>query len=454
MKNLQELLQSRAEKVQKQREMLDSAKNEGRELTAEEISAFDAIDAEIEALDADITSVKAQTEREQKVAAREQGLEHPVGTPFRPTNAYGAGTAPEKKDDAGFKNIGEFVAAVRFGDPKGRLDNLAVGQNGGVAVPDAFKDMLMPFRNELSITSTEGEGAIFMPPQYRTDVLQLQPETAIVRPRANAIPAGDPPDGQLNIPALDQTGTNGVYGGVEVSWINEGDAKPDTTAKFKEISLLPYEVAASTVATDKLLRNWEAAQTFIGNLLTSAMMAAEDIAFLRGDGTGKPTGIIDAPGTIAVNRATANQVSYADILAMTAKLYSESQPNAVWVANQSIIPQLATIRDYIGNYIFIRGDATRGMPNTLMGMPIIFTGRTATLGTKGDLILADFSKYLIKDGSGPFIAASPHVLFQQNKTMIKVFWNVDGKPWVTGPMTLEDGTTTVSPYVVLDVPSA
>lgn len=451
MKKLQDLLQNRAEKVQNQRSLLDLAKAEGRDLTPEEIAKFDAWDAEIEALDTEIEAVKAQEDREARVSARENNLEKPLNTLFRPALDH---VQTAKKDDAGFKNIGEFVAAVRFGDPKGRLDGLARGQSGGVAVPEAFKDALMPFRNELSITSTEGEGAIFMPPQYRTDVLQLQPETAIVRPRANAIPAGDPPDAQLNIPALDQGGTNGVYGGVEVAWISEGDAKPDTTAKFKEISLLPYEVAATTVATDKLLRNWEAAQTFIGNLLTSAMMAAEDIAFLRGDGTGKPTGIINAPGTMTVNRAAANQISYADILQMTAKLYAESQSTAVWVANQSILPQLATIRDAIGNYIFIRGDATRGIPNTLMGMPILFTGRTATLGTKGDLILADFSKYLIKDGSGPFIAASPHVLFQQNKTMIKVFWNVDGKPWVTGPMTLEDGATTVSPYVVLDVPAA
>ncbi|MGD9644055.1 MAG: phage major capsid protein, partial [Elusimicrobiales bacterium] len=79
---------------------------------------------------------------------------------------------------------------------------------------------------------------------------------------------------------------------------------------------------------------------------------------------------------------------------------------------------------------------------------------TPALGSKGDLILVDFTYYLIKDGSGPFVAASEHVLFRQNKTVIKVFWNVDGKGWVNEPLTLEDGTTKVSPYVVLDVPQA
>lgn len=38
--------------------------------------------------------------------------------------------------------------------------------------------------------------------------------------------------------------------------------------------------------------------------------------------------------------------------------------------------------------------------------------------------------------------------------VLKVFWNVDGKPWVDTALTLEDGSTQVSPYVILDVPAA
>jgi HK97 family phage major capsid protein len=76
-----------------------------------------------------------------------------------------------------------------------------------------------------------------------------------------------------------------------------------------------------------------------------------------------------------------------------------------------------------------------------------------TLGTKGDLSLVDFSYYLIKDGYGVAIDASPHVYFQTNKTMIKAFNNVDGSPWLTAPIVLRDGSTQVSPFVVLDVPS-
>lgn len=82
--------------------------------------------------------------------------------------------------------------------------------------------------------------------------------------------------------------------------------------------------------------------------------------------------------------------------------------------------------------------------------PIEFTGKTFPLGARGDLALVDFSKYLIKDGSGLYVGASEHALWKQNKTIIKAFTNVDGKPWVKSPIKLEDGVTTVSPYVILE----
>ncbi|MCL6453557.1 MAG: phage major capsid protein [Alicyclobacillus sp.] len=458
MNKLQELLESRAEKVQRQRELLDAAKAENRDLTPEEVSIFDQLDTEIEGLDVKIEAARAQEQREQRVAAREKELNEPLNKPFRPALDY---VQQPKLDNGGFKNLGEFLFAVRFAEDAkvqmeyaSRFKNLRINEKtGGYEVPAAFRGALLPsVRNDFSM-GTGSEGGFAVPELYLTDVKMLQPEQSVVRPRASVIPAGEIPDTTLNMPVLNQ-GKNGVYGGVTVQWTAEGEAKPDTTASLKELSLTPQEVSATTVLTNKLIRNWTAASSFISNLLSVATSAAEDIAFLRGDGVGKPKGILNASGALTVNRATANAISFADVSQMRAALYSESLANAVWVANQSIIPQLVSIQDVNGRYIFLRGDLTQHIPDTLYGIPIIFTGRTPSLGNKGDLVLADFSKYLIRDGSGPFIAASPHVLFQQDKTMIRITWNVDGQPWVTDPLLLEDGSTKVSPFVVLDIPAA
>lgn len=446
---LQEMLQDRAELITQQRALLDKAKSEKRDFTPEEETEFTGYEEQILALD-------KQVIREEAVAAREGQLNAAIA-PYRPSATVLGGNPvqAEKKDDAGFQNLGEFISSIRFGDQNNRHLALSTNPNqgGGRAVPDAFAGQLLSFRDEWTLGG-EGGASQFLPTQFQPDnILQLNPQAAIVRPRATVIPAGDPPDSKITIPALDQ-GANGVYAGVEVDWIEEGGEKPETTANMKEISLEPHEVAATTVVTDKLLRNWKAADTFIRNLLSRAMLAAEDVAFLTGNGTGKPLGVLNATGALTVKRGTANTITYIDVVKMIASLLPESMGSAVFVAHQSTLVQLMTMTDPAGRYIFIQGDATRGIPSTLAGIPIRFTGRTKPLGTKGDLQLVDFYYYLIKDGSGPFIDASEHVLFRSNKTVIKAFWNVDGKPWVISPLTLEDGVTKVSPYVILDVPQA
>jgi HK97 family phage major capsid protein len=90
-------------------------------------------------------------------------------------------------------------------------------------------------------------------------------------------------------------------------------------------------------------------------------------------------------------------------------------------------------------------------PGTIYGIPVILSERSVALGTRGDLVLADLSYYLVKPGSGPFVATSPHVYFTTNRTVIKIFWLVDGQPWLAEPIQLEGAAVgnTISPFVVL-----
>lgn len=440
--DLQELRQKHAGLCDQQQVIVGKAISEGRGMTDEEKAQFNDLQKQIDGLTETIKAAEVVQNRAADLDKPEDKVYRPIPGDYSQNN--------KKLDDGGFANLGEFVHAVRFGDPNDRLASLPTGQGqgGGIEVPDAFKAQLRPrVRNEWSMGVGQ-EGGFAVPTQFRPEMLMIQPEESIVRNRATVIPAGDPPDGTITMPAFSQ-GADGVFGGVQVYWIGEGELKPETDGKLEEVSLTPREVAAHTVVTDKLLRNWVAANTFISALLQGARASAEDFAFLRGNGVAKPMGVLNAPGAVVVARATANQVQYIDTVNMLAALLPESKGRAVYIASQSILTQLATLQDPNGNYIFIQGDATRGIPATLNGIPIRFTGKTPTLGNRGDLMLVDFTYYLIKDGSGPFIAASEHVLWRQNKTVVKIFWNVDGQGWVREPLTLEDGLTQVSPYVVL-----
>ena len=48
------------------------------------------------------------------------------------------------------------------------------------------------------------------------------------------------------------------------------------------------------------------------------------------------------------------------------------------------------------------------------------------------------------------IAASEHVNFLKNQMTWRVVERVDGQPWLDKPITLQDGASTVSPFVILN----
>jgi HK97 family phage major capsid protein len=295
------------------------------------------------------------------------------------------------------------------------------------------------------------EGGLLTPDKWRQDILMIQPEMEIVMPLATVIPGGgDAPDASEHFPALRQ-GASGALGGLTFSWIAEAGAKPETDYNLDDVELEPKEYAAHVVVTDKLLRNSAVAGAFLRQMLNMGIVQFRDLAFLTGNGVGQPLGVFNVANPAAVNvaRTGAGLIDFTDVANMLARFPADSWGNGVWVANQSALPQIVTIDDANGNSIYIAGDASRAIPPTLFGMRIKWTGRTAVLGSRGDLGLIDFRYYLVKEGSGPQIAASEHVYFLTNRTVVKAFGNYDGSPWVLAPLTLDDGVTTVSPFVIL-----
>lgn len=293
-------------------------------------------------------------------------------------------------------------------------------------------------------------GGYLVPEQFMTDVLEFTARSAVVRPRATVIPAGDSPDAAVNIPILDQSGANGVYGGVDVAWIAEGAAKPETSFGLDQLALTPYEVAAHIKVTDKALRNAPLLETLVRRLLTFGINAAEDVAFIQGDGVGKPTGYVGHASNVLVNRVTADTVTYADLVEMLSRMVFGGNP--VWVVSQRVLPKLMLMEDTAGQLIW-QPSARDGVPGSIFGYDVVVTNRAPALGDQGDVSFVDLSYYVIKDGTGLMIAASEHVEFLNNRTVIKAFKLVDGKPWPQSPLTDENGEL-VSPFVVLDVPAA
>jgi HK97 family phage major capsid protein len=406
------------ENLAKLRSMLDLATTEKREMTDEEVKTYDALEAETDKLEKEHEREEKQAIREAKAKEREDVI-------------YMADFNSRKKAPAKeFSCFGEFMAAIVFNRNDPRLSHL-------------YQE-----RDQTMVDGTKG--GFLVPEQWRGELMQVQPQDQVIRPRATIIPAGDPPDAKLTMPALDQTNAENIYGGVVVAAVAEAGTKGETDVRFKEVSLEPTEVAGWIRVSDKLLRNWAAASSVLSTQLRKAINGWEDYRFLRGTGMAEPLGIINSPAKVNVTRQTASQVTWQDIRVMYSRMKFGGNP--VWIASQTILPYLMNIADGGSHNLFVTAfaGAAQPVPPTLLGIPILFADRSPALGTEGDLVLADCSYYLIKNGSGPFVEASPHVYFTSNQTVIKAFWNVDGKPWLSQPIGLEGSTAnTVSPFVVL-----
>ena len=430
---LKELRDKRKGLVAELRGIIESAEGDNRDLTAEEQTDYDAKKAQLDAIDVRISRVAGLEEIEV------------AGSVIIPAAARGGQvTVPPAPHGAKeFESFGEFMAAVRFNPNDQRLSYVEQANADG---DGANMSAAMRMDND-------AQGGFMVPPQLRQTIMRVQPQDALVRPRAEVIPAGSPPDAAISMPALDQSGANpkNMFGGVEFKWIGEGEEKPETDAKLKNITLTPHEIAGFVTLNDKLLRNWQSAGAFIEGLFRDAGAAVEDYSFQRGSGVGQPLGAINSGAMKFVNRAVANHVGYTDLVAMVSRFLMRGGQSPVWSMPQQSLADILTMTDPEGHYIW-KPNAVDGFAGTLLGYPVRWNNRAPALGTKGDVTLVDWSQYLIKDGSGPFVATSEHVKFTSNQTVVKYFWNVDGAPWLTAPIVEENGWE-VSPFVGLDVPA-
>ena len=162
--------------------------------------------------------------------------------------------------------------------------------------------------------------------------------------------------------------------------------------------------------------------------------------------------MVGAAGTFTQVRAVAANFGYIDAVNMLTHFLPIK--GGVWVMSQSVMPELFTMQDPNANYIWHPAvgvvGAGAGAPSSLIGYPVLFTEKTPVLGTTGDVLLCDFSQYLIGDRQAITMDSSIHDRFQFDQTSFRMVMRVDGQEWCKAPVRLADGATQVSPFVELD----
>jgi HK97 family phage major capsid protein len=304
------------------------------------------------------------------------------------------------------------------------------------------------FSSRDTVMGVPNQAGYFVPPEFDSVIRAVKPSEAIVRPRATVIAGGNSPDATFKINVFDQGGENGVYGGVTLNWSGETQTRQVAgDIRLNEIEFTPQPLIGFIDISKQLLDNSSAAGQFAETQMRLAGIAKEEKAFLSGSGVLQPTGFINHPCNATVTRQTSGKISYDDVVQMVATATESSGSDYVFIASKTSLPQLTAIKDSAGNLIW-QWSAVTGTPNTLHGLPILFSERVPVVGNAGDLVLADLSKYIIRDGSGMNLFLDPYTRAINGMTRMYFSWNVDAKPWLTSPIKGEDGVAR-SPFVTL-----
>jgi HK97 family phage major capsid protein len=369
---------------------------------------------------------------------------------------------PAPTDPGKFKTFGEMLCAVaQYYNPMAFRDNIHPalreikrwsGDVGELGHERKFS--MQNHWTETKVSMAEGVGAtggFLVPDEFRAELLGDEYEDNPIRSRATVIPMRRR---ALRVPVLDQTGTTAdqphQYGGIIATWTEEAGSKAQYDATFRQIELVAHKLVCYTESSQELLDDSAVGlEAFLRGPMGfgGAIRWQEEYCFLQGTGVGQPLGIIPANGTITVARAAAGAVGIVDIINMVSQIHGDSP---VWHINRGVMPSIIQLNGPAGNpsYVWIP-NAREGLPSTLFGYPVYWTEKCPVLGTAGDVCLCNWPHYLIGDRQATTIDSSIHAEFRTDEVAWRAVHRVDGQEWLSTPWTLADGTTQISPFVIL-----
>ena len=252
--------------------------------------------------------------------------------------------------------------------------------------------------------------------------------------------------------------TGSRWGGFRGYWLNEAGQKTASSPTFDKMELKLRKSAVFCYVTDELL---EDAAVALGPYLTNG--AAKEINFMvsdaiiNGDGVNKPLGILNAGCLVSVAKETnqaATTIVSENIINMYSRMFSGSIGNSIWLTNQDTFPQLVTMTLNVGTGgvpLYMPPGGLSGAPyGSIFGRPVVQTEWNPTLGTVGDIILADMSQFISIVKGGIQAAMSIHLRFDYDETAFRFVFRVDGQPAWKSALTPFKGTAnTVGPFVAL-----
>lgn len=172
---------------------------------------------------------------------------------------------------------------------------------------------------------------------------------------------------------------------------------------FGQVQLDAHKVGTIIKVSEELLNDSAFdLENYIAEEFTRRIGDKEEEAFLTGNGTGKPTGILNATGggQVGVTTASATAITADELIDLYYSLKAPYRKNAVWVLNDSTVKAIRKLKDLSGNYL-LQPAIKDGEVSTLLGRPYFTSAYAPEIAADAKTILfGDLSYYWIGDRQG------------------------------------------------------
>ena len=356
MNQILALREKRANLWNETKAFLESHRAEDGTVSAEDNATYEKMEADVVALGKEIDRLERQ-------AAIDREMDQPTASPLvsRPVtpSAQKQGRASDEYKSAFWGMIRNRVASPSV------MNSLHIGD--------------------------DNEGGYLVPDEYERTLVQGLEEENVLRSLCTVIQTSS---GDRKIPLVASHGT--------ASWVDEEGTIPDSDDTFGQITIGAHKVATMIKVSDELLQDSVFnIESYIAAEFARRIGAAEEEAFITGNGTGKPTGLLHATNGAGIGVTTNGNTPTADeIFDLIHSIKSVYRKKAVFLLNDSTLKALRKLKDGQGQYLWQPG-LKEGQPDTLLNYRLVTSPFMPEIDSGNKVILfGDFKSYWIADRQG------------------------------------------------------
>ncbi|MBS5574358.1 MAG: phage major capsid protein, partial [Clostridiales bacterium] len=265
----------------------------------------------------------------------------------------------------------------------------------------------------------DSEGGYLVPDEYERTLVDALREENRLRTLCKIIRTAS---GDRKIPLVASHGT--------ASWVEEEGTIPESDDAFGQITIGAHKIASMIKVSDELLQDSVFdVESYIATEFARRVGDAEEAAFISGDGSGKPYGLLNATNGAAtgVTAASATALTSDELLDLIYSLKSPYRKRAVFLMHDSTIKAIRKLKDGNSQYLWQPG-MKEGEPDRLLGYRLVTsTHMPAVAASAKPILFGDLSSYWIADREGRSMQRLNELYAATGQVGFRVTQRVDGR---------------------------